>query len=102
VARDAEIAVTVEDPWQHHGLGRHLTRHLAVLARDRGYDTFVARILPDNRAALGLMQRLAPDARLQFADGDYEARFPLTDAVQPPMTHGDRQPPSTDGNLRTS
>src|SRR6476661_8390830 len=42
--REAEIAVTVEDAWQHRGVGEKLTRHLAVVARDRGFATFVARI----------------------------------------------------------
>jgi L-amino acid N-acyltransferase YncA len=77
-ARDAEIAITVEDAWQHRGVGLRLARRLCVVARDRGYDAFVARILPDNRAALGLVRKLAPDATVRFAGGDYEARFPLT------------------------
>jgi RimJ/RimL family protein N-acetyltransferase len=76
--RDAEIAITVEDAWQHRGIGLRLARRLCVLARERGYDAFVARILPENRAALDLVHKLAPDACLRFADGDYEARFPLT------------------------
>jgi GNAT superfamily N-acetyltransferase len=76
-ARDAELAVTVEDAWQHRGLGRALTIRLAELARARGYSTFVATILPDNRAALGLVRDVAPGAEVRFAGGDYEARLPL-------------------------
>ncbi|HEY5170937.1 MAG TPA: GNAT family N-acetyltransferase, partial [Acidimicrobiia bacterium] len=49
-SRQAEIAITVEDAWQHRGVGRGLARRLAALAADRGYDTFVATMLPDNRA----------------------------------------------------
>jgi len=75
--RDAEIAVTVEDAWQRRGLGRRLTHCLARLARARGYEAFVARILPENRAALALMRDLAPDAEVRFDGGDYEARLPL-------------------------
>jgi len=78
--REAELAVTVEDAWQRKGLGGSLTRRLVAVAGDRGFDTFVARILPDNRAALGLLRSLAPEAVVLFADGDYEARFPLTPA----------------------
>ncbi|MGZ6964163.1 MAG: N-acetyltransferase family protein [Acidimicrobiia bacterium] len=75
--RDAEIAVTVEDAWQHRGLGWQLTRRLSALASDRGCDAFRATILPDNRAALDLMRKLAPDATVRFTDGTYEARLPL-------------------------
>src|SRR5205085_2434686 len=75
--RDAEIAVAVEDAWQRRGLGRALARRLAVLARARGCDAFVVRILPDNRAALRLLRKLVPDANVRFADGEYGARLPL-------------------------
>jgi GNAT superfamily N-acetyltransferase len=76
--RDAEIAVTVEDDWQHRGVGRRLVADVAVLARERGFDAFVATILPDNRAALGLMRELVPDASVRFEGGAYSARLPLT------------------------
>lgn len=74
---DAELAVTVEDAWQHRGLGLLLARRLANVARGRGCRTFVATILPDNRAALDLMRKLAPDADIHFSDGSYVARLPL-------------------------
>jgi GNAT superfamily N-acetyltransferase len=76
--RDAEFAITVEDAWQHRGLGRRLSARMAVLARKRGYHAFVATILPDNRAALGLVRKLAPDAHVSFRGGDYAARLPLS------------------------
>ncbi len=76
--REAELAVVVEDAWQRRGVGRELTRRLARLARKRGYDAFVATILPDNRAALRLVRDLAPDADVRFAGGDYEARVRLS------------------------
>ena len=69
----AEIAVTVEDAWQHRGVGKRLTRRLAARAADRGYESFVAVVLPDNRAALGLLRKLVPDATVRFAGGEYEA-----------------------------
>jgi GNAT superfamily N-acetyltransferase len=79
-AHEAEIAFTVEDNWQHHGIGKRLGVRLAHLARDRGYDMFTATMLPDNRAALGLVRKLAPDAQVRFAGGGYEARMPLATA----------------------
>jgi GNAT superfamily N-acetyltransferase len=83
---EAEIAVTVDDAWQHLGVGESLTRQLAAVARDRGFTTFVARILPENRAALGLMRKLSPHATVKF-DGDYEARVPLASVRAPVHRH---------------
>ena len=79
-SNQAEIAITVEDSWQHRGVGKRLARRLAILATDRGYDTFVATMLPDNRAALGLVRKLVPDATVRFAGGEYEADMPLRHA----------------------
>jgi len=79
-SNQAEIAMTVEDSWQRRGLGKSLARRLAGLATDRGYDTFVATMLPDNRAALGLVRKLVPDATVRWAGGEYEADMPLVHA----------------------
>jgi RimJ/RimL family protein N-acetyltransferase len=73
----AEIALTVEDSWQHRGVGKRLAKRLAVQAMGHGYDAFVANVLPDNRAALGLVHKVAPDAHVVWAGGEYEACMPL-------------------------
>lgn len=73
----AEIAFTVEDAWQHRGLGFLLGRRLARLARGRGCVAFVATVLPGNRPALDLLRKLAPDATIRFREGSYEARLSL-------------------------
>ncbi len=79
-AREAELALTVADAWQHHGLGQRLAARLARLARSRGYDAFTATVLPDNRAALGLLHKLSPNAQVRFDDGEYTAFMPLARA----------------------
>lgn len=73
----AEVAVTVEDAWQHQGIGGHLTKRLARRAIDHGIESFLATVLADNRPALGLMRKLSPDASVHFEDGGYEASIPL-------------------------
>jgi GNAT superfamily N-acetyltransferase len=73
----AEIALTVEDTWQHHGVGQLLAVQLAKRARSHGYHEFVATMLPDNRAALGLVRKLSPEATVNWASGEYEASMPL-------------------------
>ena len=79
-SHQAEIAVTVEDAWQHRGVGERLAKRLGMLAVERGYDTFVATVLPDNRAALGLVHKLVPDATVRWAGGEYDAVLPLVRA----------------------
>ena len=76
----AEIAVTVEDAWQHRGIGGRLTKRLAGRAADHGIESFVATMLPDNRPALGLLRKLSPDASVHFEGGGYEASIPLRHA----------------------
>ena len=73
----AEVAVTVEDAWQHRGIGRRLTARLARRAVDHGIESFTASVMAENRPALGLLRKLSPDASVQFEGGGYEASMPL-------------------------
>ena len=57
---EAEIAITIAEDWQHHGLGRALIRVLAGDAHRHGIDTLTATVLADNRPALGLAARNRP------------------------------------------
>jgi GNAT superfamily N-acetyltransferase len=77
---EAEIAVTVEDAWQHRGIGRHLARRLARVALDHGFERFIAIMLPDNREAMGLLRNLSSDASLRLEDGTLAAVAPLARA----------------------
>jgi GNAT superfamily N-acetyltransferase len=77
---EAEIAVTVEDAWQHRGIGGRLARRLAAVALDHGFEQFIATMLPDNREAIGLLHRLSADASVRFSDGTYAAVAPLSRA----------------------
>jgi len=73
----AEIAVTVEDAWQRQGLGKRLAARLARRAAGRGIESFEAVVQPDNRAALGLLRKLSPNASVRFDHGEYAASMPL-------------------------
>lgn len=77
---DAEIAVTVEDAWQHQGIGHSLARRLAACALDHGFERFIGTMLPDNREAISLLHRLSRDASVRFSDGTYSAVAPLSRA----------------------
>jgi hypothetical protein len=78
---EAEVAMTVEDRWQHRGVGSTLLPRLSRLAVARDVDTFVASILPDNRAALALVRRIAPQADIQWSDGAYRVSVRLRPVV---------------------
>jgi protein lysine acetyltransferase len=54
----AEVALTVADAYQRHGIGTLLLGALAVAARADGIERFHARVLSDNPAARALGNRL--------------------------------------------
>ena len=65
--REAEAAVSVERPWQSHGVGSALLRRTLLAARNRGFCLLHMACLADNRR----MQQLARkfDAELSFDFG---------------------------------
>ena len=54
----AEVAVTVVDSWQRHGLGTALLHNLAERAAQEGIRQFTADILAENQPMLTLAHRL--------------------------------------------
>src|SRR5271163_1074545 len=62
--RQAEAAISVEKPWQSHGVGFALLRRTLLAARNRGFRLLHMACLADNRR----MQQLARkfDAELSF------------------------------------
>ena len=53
-ADTAEVAFLVDEEMHGHGLGSLLLEHLAASCRDRGIRRFVAEVLVENRAMLGV------------------------------------------------
>jgi len=64
----AEAAISVEKPWQSHGVGSALLRHTLLTARNRGIRQLHMACLAENRR----MQQLARkfDAELSFDFGN--------------------------------
>src|SRR5436305_13803541 len=60
-ADEAEIAILVEDSWQHRGLGRALLRMLTGEAARRGISVLNATVLADNYPARHLATVAHPD-----------------------------------------
>ena len=76
--RQAEAAISVEKPWQSHGVGSALLRRTLLAARNRGFQHLHMACLAENRR----MQQLARkfDAELSFdfesVVGDVESSRP--------------------------
>jgi GNAT superfamily N-acetyltransferase len=66
--RQAEAAISVEKPWQSHGVGSALIRQTLLAARNRGFSLLHMACLSENRR----MQQLARkfDAELSFDFGN--------------------------------
>ena len=72
----AEPAVAVADDWQRRGVGTHLLDALADRARQEGISVFVAPVLADNAAVLGLLEGLG-DVELSRRGEEVEVRIAL-------------------------
>lgn len=57
---EAEIAFAVADDWHRRGIGRRLVTAVAERARAQGVRRLVARVLPENHAALALVRDVFP------------------------------------------
>lgn len=77
----AEVAILVEDAWQHHGIGRRMARLLGRIAASRGIDRMHADVLAENRPASGLIRRVAGTSRGRFENGTLSYEVPLSPAA---------------------
>jgi GNAT superfamily N-acetyltransferase len=82
----AEVAFSVVDEFQHHGLGAALMRHITAVAREAGIHEFSAEVLADNSSMLGVFEHsgLVTATRRDGSTVHVSMRFP--DA--PPATTG--------------
>lgn len=76
----AEVAVLVEDGWQHHGVGRQLMKALTRVAAERGITSFHADVLGDNRPAVGMVHRMNPGTKGRLESGTLAFDLPLAAA----------------------
>ena len=78
----AEVAFAMDDAFQHRGLGSLLLKHLVLIAREKGVREFVAEMLPENTAMLGLLRKSGLDLRTERDHGLIRARalFPSSTA----------------------
>jgi acetyl coenzyme A synthetase (ADP forming)-like protein len=73
----AEVAFTVADDQQRHGIGTRLLERLAERAGSVGIERFVAEVLPENRAMLGVFEAAGFEILRELEGGVYEVGFPI-------------------------
>jgi acetyl coenzyme A synthetase (ADP forming)-like protein len=73
----AEVAFAVADDLQGHGIGARLLEQLAALAARAGIETFVAEVLPQNRAMLRVFGDAGFDITRKLGGGEVEVRFSI-------------------------
>jgi len=74
-AGTTEIAIVVEDGWQHRRLGTLLLDALLAAAEARGLRRFTADVLADNRPMLRILSRLALIGRRDLEAGVLTLEF---------------------------
>lgn len=73
--KEAELAVTVESPFQHHGIGLELTRRAVTIARNRGIEQLHMNCLPENLRMRRIAKKLG--AVLDFDEGTIDGKVGL-------------------------
>jgi len=74
---DAEIAVTVHDDFQNHGIGIFLVQTLAKIASENGITAFTADLRADNHAMLHIFQKAAGKLEMKLESNICHVRFEL-------------------------
>ena len=78
-ARDAEMAILVEDRWQSRGIGKLLLSRLTEEAGRRGIEAFTGTVLGENRDALRFFSSVLPKAKFKIRNSVYHLYAPLPD-----------------------
>jgi L-amino acid N-acyltransferase YncA len=72
-----ELALTVVDGWQGHGVGRLLLQALIREACERGITTMTAWISEENQPAIRLLHRLTGRRLVHRGSGVVEGQIPV-------------------------
>jgi acetyl coenzyme A synthetase (ADP forming)-like protein len=75
--RAAEVAFTVDDGHQRRGIGTRLLEQLAARAAGAGIEEFVAEVLHENAAMLGVFRDAGFTVTRAGEGGELEIRFPI-------------------------
>jgi ribosomal protein S18 acetylase RimI-like enzyme len=73
----AEVAFVVADELHGRGLGTRLLEQLAARAGAVGIESFLAEVLPENRAMLDVFEHVGFEVVRELESGTVEVRFPI-------------------------
>jgi acetyl coenzyme A synthetase (ADP forming)-like protein len=74
----AEVAFTVADAWQGHGIATIMLAHLATAAEDRGITVFTAAVLPSNHRMIQVFRDSGFPVAQRAGDGVIEIELPTS------------------------
>jgi acetyl coenzyme A synthetase (ADP forming)-like protein len=96
----AEAAFAVADELQGHGIGTRLLERLAALAGEHGIERFVAEVLPENRAMLGVFEQAGLEVTRELEHGEFEVSFPIAPTERYRATVDERDHLAVTASLR--
>jgi GNAT superfamily N-acetyltransferase len=67
---EAEIALSVEEPWRDHDIGTELLRRIAIIARNRLIGSLQLICLPRNAQMIHLVRKLQADLRIEPSEAE--------------------------------
>jgi acyl-CoA hydrolase/GNAT superfamily N-acetyltransferase len=74
-AHSAEVALVIQDEYQHQGLGTELLKYLTYLAKKQGLLGFTAEVLLENRPMLNLFENMGFDITRRMSEGVYQLKM---------------------------
>jgi len=76
-SNQAELSFEVHEDYRNKGIATHLLRYLIQIGRQRGIKSFIAEVLPDNRAMLRVFHKVVPELRIRMVEDVYQIEFNL-------------------------
>jgi len=74
----AEVAFTVADAWQGHGIATIMLAHLAAAAEEHGIDVFTAEVLPNSHRMIAVFRDSGFAVAQHSGDGVVEIEMPTS------------------------
>lgn len=81
-AHTAEVALVIQDEYQHQGLGTEILKYLTYLAQKQGLLGFTAEVLLENRQVLHLFEKMGFGVTRKMSDGVYQLKMSFSERVK--------------------